>query len=104
MTVDEDGYEGRAALIAGAEVVPVSVTLTGRFDPIEGRYRWYGRVTADERVTALLEAGTRGVVLSTPFAEVAATLGDVDPWGRVRVGGVGTAPFEVVRSLPEELR
>jgi hypothetical protein len=40
-------------------------------------------------------------VLRTPHAAVATTLGDVDPWGRPRVGGVGAAPFEVLTDLPE---
>jgi hypothetical protein len=97
----DDGYDGPAELIDGDTVVPVSVTLSGHFDPITGKYSWYGRVAADPRVGALVDAGARQVRLRTPHAEVETTLSDVDPWGRPRVAGFGAAPFAVRSALPD---
>jgi Domain of unknown function (DUF4873) len=92
----DDGYEGPAELLAGARTLPVSVRLTGHFDPISGTYSWHGRVAASPEVAALVQAGARNVRLRTPYAEVDTALSDVDPWGRPRVGGFGGAPFEVL--------
>lgn len=98
---DEDGYTGPAQLLDGDRLVEVEVDLAGHFDPISGKYAWYGRVAASPEVAALVEAGARRVRLRTPFAEVDTALTDVDPWGRPRVEGFGAAPFEVLDTLPE---
>jgi hypothetical protein len=96
----DDGYEGPAELRTDDATIPVTVTLAGHFDPISGRYSWYGRVAASPEVAALVEAGVREVRLRTPYAEVATALSDVDPWGRPRVAGLGPAPFDVVTNVP----
>ena len=101
MTQDEDGYDGSAELINGTTTIPVEVKLRGHFDPISGKYSWYGRVAATPEVTALVDGGVRAVRLRTPHAEVETALSDVDPWGRPRVEGFGDAPFEVLTTLPE---
>ena len=97
---DEDGYDGPAELIDGDTTVSVDVQLRGHFDPISGKYSWYGRVAANSEVTALVADGARKVRLRTPHAEVETALSDVDPWGRPRVEGFGAAPFEVLTSVP----
>jgi hypothetical protein len=79
----------------------VTVKLRGHFDPISGKYNWYGRVAASPEVAALVEAGSRKVRLRTPHAEVETVLSDVDPWGRPRVEGFGNTPFEVMDTLAE---
>lgn len=96
---DEDGYAGPAELVTEAAIVPVEVQLAGHFDPISGRYRWYGRVAASDEVARLLAGGARQVRLRTPHGEVATGLSDVDPWGRPRVEGFGAAPFEVAANV-----
>jgi hypothetical protein len=96
----EDGYDGPAEIVDGPTSVPVEVKLRGHFDPITGKYSWYGRVAASPEVSELVAAGARNVRLRTPFAEVETALTDVDPWGRPRVEGFGTAPFEVLTELP----
>ena len=78
-------------------VVAVAVRLAGHFDPISGKYSWYGRVAA---APAGRRAG-RGRRADGPAAHAARrgrrpTLSDVDPWGRPRVEGFGAAPFEVL--------
>jgi hypothetical protein len=98
---DDDGYAGPAELLVDGATVAVHVTLAGHFDPITGTYSWYGRVAAGPEVAAMVESGTRTVVLRTPHAAVETTLSDVDPWGRPRVQGFGAAPFAVLTSLPD---
>jgi hypothetical protein len=98
-TPDEDGYEGSALLIDGERAVEVAVKLAGHFDPISGSYNWYGRVAASPEVAELVATGGRKVILRTPFAEVETALSDVDPWGRPRVEGFGSTPFEVLDHL-----
>lgn len=97
---DEDGYDGPAELVDGDTTVAAEVSLRGHFDPISGKYYWYGRVTAAPEVTELVQAGAREIVLRTPHGEVPTTLADVDPWGRPRVEGFGAAPFDVLSDLP----
>jgi hypothetical protein len=99
--LDDDGYDGPAELLDGDSAVPVEVKLRGHFDPISGKYNWYGRVAATPEVAALVAAGARKIRLRTPHAEVETSLSDVDPWGRPRVEGFGAAPFEVLTTLPE---
>jgi hypothetical protein len=77
------------------------IQLRGHFDPISGKYSWYGRVAASPEVTALVDGGARKVRLRTPHAEVETALSDIDPWGRPRVEGFGAAPFEVLTTLRE---
>jgi Domain of unknown function (DUF4873) len=100
MSEHEDGYDGSAELIDGTTTIPVEVKLRGHFDPISGKYSWYGRVAATPEVAALVDGGVRKVLLRTPHAEVETALSDIDPWGRPRVEGFGDAPFEVLTTLP----
>jgi hypothetical protein len=99
---DEDGYDGPAEIVDGVRTISVEVTLRGHFDPITGKYSWYGRVAASPEVSELVAEGGRKVRLRTPHAEVETALTDVDPWGRPRVEGFGAAPFAVMTSLPWE--
>jgi hypothetical protein len=92
---EEEGYTGSAVLVFDAAEVPVEVELRGFFQPIDGRYHWYGRVAANDKVTTLVEAGARAAVLRTPTGEATGTLTDPDPWQRYRVGGISTPPFRV---------
>ncbi|ATE52566.1 DUF4873 domain-containing protein [Actinosynnema pretiosum] len=90
---DHEGYSGPAVLLLGGHEVPVEVDLRGFFQPIDGRYHWYGRIAADPRVTGLVEAGARTADLRTPAGSATGSLGDPDPWGRYRVAGTGAPPF-----------
>lgn len=92
---DEDGYTGEAVLVFGEREVPVSVELRGYFQPIDGRYHWYGRVAANEQVTELVEGGARTALLRTPDGSATGSLTDPDPWRRYRVAGISTPPFAV---------
>ncbi|MBB5917065.1 glycine/D-amino acid oxidase-like deaminating enzyme [Nocardia transvalensis] len=86
-------YSGPALLDAPGAEMPVTVALTGHPDPIDGRYHWYGRVSAANGDD--LPDPRRGQVhLTLPGGTPAAgTLQERDPWGNLRIVGLGTPPF-----------
>jgi hypothetical protein len=92
---EEDGYTGEATLAFEDGVIPVEVELRGYFQPIDGRYHWYGRIKSNDEVTTRVEAGARTAFLRTPTGEAEGTLTDPDPWGRYRVGGISTPPYKI---------
>jgi cation diffusion facilitator CzcD-associated flavoprotein CzcO len=89
----EDGYQGTAILAVGAVRLDVSVELRGYFQPIDGRYHWYGRIAADPALAEALPAGRIKGTLTTPHGSAPAEVGDPDPWDRYRVEGISTPPF-----------
>ena len=72
--------------------LPVEVELTVRFEPVDGKVHWGGRITPNPAVAALVRAGTRTCQVRVDV-EAPARLGDPDPWGGVRVTGVGPPPM-----------
>lgn len=98
---DEDGYRGEASLRVGDEDFTVQVELRGHFQPIDGYYRWYGRVAKDERLSAKLGGKKAEARLSTPDGAADCQLSDPDPWDRYRVLGSSTPPFHVPKTLEE---
>jgi len=101
VTREDDGYDGPAELVGPGGPVAADVSLRGHFDPISGKYNWYGRVAASPDVAELVADGARTVVLRTPHGELETTLTDVDPWGRPRVSGFGRAPFPVADTVAD---
>lgn len=93
---EEDGYRGAAVLEAGGLRREVRVELRGRFQPIDGRYHWYGRIAADPELAEALRGGRVRGTLTTPHGGVPAEVGDPDPWGRYRVEGTSTPPFRTL--------
>jgi hypothetical protein len=91
----DEGYTGDAVLVDGEQQVKVRAVLRGYFQPIDGRYHWYGRLDADQTVTDLVEGGRKELLLRTPEGEATATLSDPDPWQRYRVTGTSRPPFAV---------
>lgn len=93
----QDGYAGPAVVLVDGREIPVRATLAGEFDPVTGRFHWYGRVAAATTGGALFDETAAGdtVVLRTPHGQARTELRDVDPWGRPRVEGSGRPPFPV---------
>ncbi len=89
-----DGYTGPATLVVAGAQIPVEVRLSGRVEPVDGRYHWAGRIAPQDAVSRLVRVGTRSASLrigdGTP---VAVRLGDVDPWGAVRVQATSPPPW-----------
>ncbi len=68
--MDDDGYEGPAVLaVEGRAEFTVRARLTGSFQPLDGRYRWYGRLEAHEELTRMVGDRSAGVVLRTSEGE-----------------------------------
>ncbi|MFI5775628.1 DUF4873 domain-containing protein [Nocardia sp. NPDC051570] len=86
-------YSGPALLDApGAELL-VSVALSGHPDPIDGRYHWYGRIAGADG-GELPDPGRGQVFLTLPGGHPApGRLQERDPWGNLRIVGVGEPPF-----------
>ncbi|KNX37654.1 DUF4873 domain-containing protein [Luteipulveratus halotolerans] len=87
-----EAYDGVAMVSSPDATAEVGVRLRGAFQPIDGRFHWYGRLASDSVVSERFSSGTT-VTLSTPHGSAAGRLSDVDPWGRFRVTGVGRPPF-----------
>lgn len=89
-----EAYEGDAEVL-GAEQpdgIGVRVRLRGHFEPLDGRFHWYGRIDANAALDARHRSGAT-IALRTPHGTAAGKIADVDPWGRFRVTGQGTPPF-----------
>lgn len=82
-------YHGPAH-VAG---VPVRVHLSGRWEPVDGRYHWGGRIEPEPEVARLVRSGRRDVDLRIADRPSPARLAEVDPWGGVRITGVGGPPW-----------
>ena len=91
-------YEGPAHV---AEV-PVTVHLSGRVEPVDGRFHWGGRIEPLDELAALVRAGRRDVSLRIGQRSAPARLAEVDPWGGVRITGVGNPPWDATETGDEE--
>jgi uncharacterized protein DUF4873 len=96
---DEDGYTGEATVVVGEQELTIDVDLRGHFQPIDGRYRWYGRVASDEQLTAIAGGRKTKATIRTPEGSADGELSDPDPWGRYRITGTSTPPFAVPTAL-----
>lgn len=93
----DEGYRGPATLTVDGQDVPVTVILDARHEPQDGRVHWFGRLSLERAaepalLTALTSTASR-LELSTEGGRSEARIGDLDPWGRYRVTGVGRPPF-----------
>ncbi|MGA9871981.1 MAG: DUF4873 domain-containing protein [Rhodococcus sp. (in: high G+C Gram-positive bacteria)] len=93
-------FRGAATLTFDKPVAAFSVDidLRGHSQPIDGRYRWYGRVRPHEALREFMEStGGRNTsgTLRTEAGEAAVVVGDVDFWGRYRLQGTGMPPYPV---------
>ncbi|GGQ74198.1 DUF4873 domain-containing protein [Couchioplanes azureus] len=93
MSDADEEYRGEAEIRAGETAVTVTVRLSAQFEPVEGRYRWAGRAAPDDTLSAQLRAGARDVTVRVGGREAAARLGEPDPWGGVRLTGLGRPPW-----------
>ena len=84
--VPQEAYDGPAQ-VGDSDV---RVRLRGHFEPIDGRFHWWGRLDRDP---ALPQTSGATVTLVTPHGAAEGRLSDVDPWGRFRISGTGHPPF-----------
>lgn len=96
MAGDGEGYSGPVTIEAGNTEVRVQAVLRGQFDPIDGRYHWYGRLVPNADLDALVARAPVDVRVVTPEGESFGKMGDADMWGRLRVAGTGRPPFALL--------
>ncbi|SHG36309.1 DUF4873 domain-containing protein [Streptoalloteichus hindustanus] len=98
---DDEEFRGAATLVADGREVTTALRLRGHFQPIDGRFHWYGRVDASEDVTELAGKGNQRVLVRTADGEAEGVLSDPDTWNRYRIAGTGRPPFAVETDLPD---
>ena len=87
----QEEYAGPATVVAGDVRIEVEADLRGRFEPIDGRFHWYGRLAANPALDELGSGST--VTVTTEHGAAEGRLSDADPWGRLRLTGLGRPPF-----------
>lgn len=100
---EDEEYQGEATLTAGGTELTVRIHLGGNIQPLDGSYRWYGRITRDDAVTELHRSGVRDVLVRVPGGEdTPGKLTELDPLGNARVTGIGRPPHPLDDPLAEE--
>jgi len=89
----DDGYSGAARLTIGDARFDVRVELRGHFEPIDGRYHWYGRVASNDALDDKLGGAKASGVLETPHGSSPCEVAEPDTWQRYRLTGCSTPPF-----------
>ncbi|MBN7302129.1 monooxygenase [Mycobacteroides abscessus subsp. bolletii] len=99
---DDSDYIGQATVTVRGIDIPVELELKGYSEPIDGVFRWIGRIRPNEQLTAIVgdEARVKATIRTTHSARDA-FIGDPDPWNRYRVIGKSTPPFHVPTDLSE---
>jgi hypothetical protein len=95
MTPDEDGYSGPARLTIGEAAFEVQVELRGRFEPIDGRYHWYGRIARNDPLAERLRGAKALGLLQTDQGSGRCEIAEPDTWRRYRITGYSTPPFRL---------
>jgi hypothetical protein len=88
-------YLGPAVVVLGDREFAVRVRLRGHRQPIDGIYRWYGRVDPDAALDAAAGNRKQRVTLRTTEGAANAILGDRDFWGRLRLVGHSAPPYRI---------
>lgn len=88
----DDGPGEEYSGAADVDGTVVTVDLRGHFEPIDGKFHWYGRIATSEALSSQHQSGDN-VVVTTPHGSARGRLSDVDPWGRYRISGTGRPPF-----------
>jgi hypothetical protein len=88
-----EGYRGAARLTVGSARFDVQVELRGHFEPIDGRYHWYGRIARHDELAELVGGARASAVLETGHGASPCELADPDLWDRYRIAGYSTPPF-----------
>lgn len=93
--IPEDGYSGQACLVIGEARFDVRVELRGHFEPIDGRYHWYGRIASNQPLDDRLSGAKAAGVLETTHGSSPCEVSEPDLWQRYRLTGTSTPPFPV---------
>jgi hypothetical protein len=85
--VEDEVYDGPAVVHVGQQPHHTRVRLTGRLEPIDGRYHWQGTVFGD------LPSTKQSVTVTIGDHTVEARIVERTPQGGYSVAGVGAPPF-----------
>jgi hypothetical protein len=90
----DEEYWGPATLRIDDRDVPVEIRASARFEPVEGRFRWAGRTAPDADLCERVSGGLRDARITIPGSPpMVVRLSEPDPWGGVRLSGIGTPPW-----------
>jgi len=99
---DGSDYIGHAVIVIRGTEVPVEVELKGYREPIDGIFRWIGRIEPNPRLSEILAGQARvKALVRTDHGAKEAFIGDPDPWNRYRIIGKSTPPFEVAAATDQ---
>jgi hypothetical protein len=87
--IEDEVYDGPAAVHIGDDIHDVRVRLTGHLDPIDGRYHWQG--TVFDALPADNPPQRVRLAVGDRIAE--ARVAESTPWGSYSVVGVGAPPY-----------
>ncbi|WP_328914603.1 MULTISPECIES: DUF4873 domain-containing protein [unclassified Streptomyces] len=99
--MEDDGYEGPAVLVVGEERFTLRARLCGQFQPLDGLYRWYGRLDPHEGLSRLVGDRSADVVLETEEGGARGRITEPDLWNRYRIEGTSVPPFRIAFSLED---
>jgi len=89
--VVDEIYDGAATILVGDDQRRVRVRLSGRLEPIDGRYHWQG--TVFDGLSDEVLAGSKPVTLTIGDRSAQCRVTERTPQGRYSVVGVGTPPY-----------
>lgn len=93
---ERSDYIGKAVIVIRGTEVPVEVELRGYPEPIDGIFRWIGRISPNPQLSEILSNQDRvKALVRIDGSEKEAVIGDPDPWNRYRIIGKSTPPFQV---------
>lgn len=91
---EETGYDGRATLLVGDDVLAVTVHLDGHLEPLDGLFHWYGRIDRAADLVAVKDGGaTTGELVIGDGEPRPVRMAEYDAWGHVQVSGTGAPPY-----------
>jgi cation diffusion facilitator CzcD-associated flavoprotein CzcO len=92
---DDQTYDGLATLTIAGMSHPVRARLSGRLDPIDGRYHWQGTLFSSPAQPLPDEVlrQIRTATLTVGDRSAAARIVEQTPWGTHSVAGVGAPPY-----------
>ncbi|MCE5292319.1 MAG: DUF4873 domain-containing protein [Nocardiaceae bacterium] len=87
--MNDPDYRGPAVLSVDGDDFPVMAVLAGHLDPIDGKFHWFGRISGPK----LPNPGRMSAHVTIGPESRAVRLEERDPWGNLRVSGVGSPPY-----------
>lgn len=97
---EDSDYIGPATVVIRGTAVDVKVEIRGYREPIDGIYRWIGRIDPNDALREMVGDLQRQLaVIRTAHSAQEAYVGDPDFWGRYRIVGKSTPPYHVETDL-----